>query len=44
MIVSGDIYSAVACLERGVIDVVVPEGEGVNALAEYIKTQKRKTD
>lgn len=43
MIVSGDIYSARACLERGVIDVVVPEGEGVNALAEYIKkTQKRK--
>lgn len=35
-ILSGEIYSAQACLEMGVIDAVVPEGQGVKAVNEYI--------
>ena len=41
MIVSGDLYSASACFDMGVIDAVAPQGGGRMALQNYIKEHQK---
>lgn len=41
MIVSGDLYSASACFDMGVIDVVAPQGGGRKELQGYIKKHQK---
>ncbi len=44
LIYSGDLYSAEALHELGVIDVLADPGEGRNALANHIRTARRRTN
>jgi DSF synthase len=44
LIYSGDLYSAEYLYELGVIDVLADAGTGLQALAEYVKSAKRKTN
>lgn len=43
MMVSGATYGAAACLEMGIVDIVVAQGEGPQAVRDYVeRTAKRK--
>jgi DSF synthase len=44
LIYSGDLYSAEALYELGVIDMLAKPGEGQNALINYIRTAHRRTN
>lgn len=44
IILSGKLYSAEELHEMGVVDQVVPVGEGKNAIYEYVKKQERRAN
>lgn len=44
MILSGKSYSAEECYEMGIIDILADEGDGENAVYEFIEKQKRRAE
>ena len=42
MILSGDTYSATELAKLGVVDMVVPDGEGLDGVYEYVRQQSKK--
>ena len=44
MILSGKIYSAEELHEAGLVDIVVANGKGIEAVNDYIKKQERRSN
>ncbi|MFJ2990216.1 crotonase/enoyl-CoA hydratase family protein [Collimonas sp. NPDC087041] len=42
MMLSGDLYSAASLYKMGLVDILVPEGQGVSAVYEYVQKNQRR--